>query len=271
MELGQRLKQARLEAGLSQRQLCGEVITRNMLSQIENGSARPSMGTLEYLARQLGKPISYFLEEQTVTSPNQALMARAREAFSRGAYSAVMQALESYRGPDGVFDPERFLLEALSLTALSQAAMADGKGVYAKDLLERAEKAGAQTPYYTKALERERLLALYSLRPELAPELAARLETDSRENLLRGRASLAAGDFAGCLRYLEAVSPEDREGRLLRGQAAFGQKDYPRAIRELLPVEDVYPNLCLGLLEQCYRELGDFQNAYLYACRQRIC
>ena len=63
MELGQRLRQARLEAGLSQRQLCGEVITRNMLSQIENGSARPSMETLRYLASRLGKPISFFLEE----------------------------------------------------------------------------------------------------------------------------------------------------------------------------------------------------------------
>ena len=58
MELGQRLKAARLEMGLSQRQLCGDVITRNMLSQIENGSARPSMDTLRYLAAQLGRPIA---------------------------------------------------------------------------------------------------------------------------------------------------------------------------------------------------------------------
>ena len=36
MELGQRIRQARQEAGLSQRQLCGEEITRNMLSLIEN-------------------------------------------------------------------------------------------------------------------------------------------------------------------------------------------------------------------------------------------
>ena len=43
MELGEKLRQARMEAGLSQRQLCGDVITRNMLSQIENGAARPSM------------------------------------------------------------------------------------------------------------------------------------------------------------------------------------------------------------------------------------
>ena len=46
MDLGRRLKQARLDAGLSQRQLCGTEITRNMLSQIENGNARPSMDTL---------------------------------------------------------------------------------------------------------------------------------------------------------------------------------------------------------------------------------
>jgi transcriptional regulator with XRE-family HTH domain len=66
MELGEKLKQARLEAGVSQRQLCGEVITRNMLSRIENGFARPSMDTLRYLAAQLGKPMSYFLEEEAM-------------------------------------------------------------------------------------------------------------------------------------------------------------------------------------------------------------
>ena len=67
MELGQRLKSARLEMGLSQRQLCGDVITRNMLSQIEHGTAHPSMETLRYLASRLGKPISYFLEENTTS------------------------------------------------------------------------------------------------------------------------------------------------------------------------------------------------------------
>ena len=54
MELGEKLKQARLDAGLSQRQLCGEEITRNMLSLIENGAAKPSMKTMQYLAARLG-------------------------------------------------------------------------------------------------------------------------------------------------------------------------------------------------------------------------
>ena len=64
MELGEKLKQARLDAGLSQRQLCGDTITRNMLSQIENGTANPSVATLQVLANRLGKPITYFREEE---------------------------------------------------------------------------------------------------------------------------------------------------------------------------------------------------------------
>ena len=68
MELGEKLRQARMEAGLSQRQLCGEEITRNMLSLIENGAAKPSMKTLQYLAARLEKSVSYFLEETAVLS-----------------------------------------------------------------------------------------------------------------------------------------------------------------------------------------------------------
>ena len=80
MELGEKLRAARLEAGLTQRQLCGEEITRNMLSQIENGSAKPSMKTLQYLAGRLGKNISFFLEEEAVLSPNQQVMTDNPEA-----------------------------------------------------------------------------------------------------------------------------------------------------------------------------------------------
>ena len=78
MTLGEKIKQARLEAGLSQRQLCGEEVTRNMLSQIENGSAKPSMATLSYFATRLGKSVSFFLEEEAVCSPNQEIMTAAR-------------------------------------------------------------------------------------------------------------------------------------------------------------------------------------------------
>ena len=78
MELGQKIKAARLEAGLSQRQLCADTITRNMLSQIENGSAKPSMDTLQILAARLHKTVGYFLEEGA--SCNEKLMQNLRKA-----------------------------------------------------------------------------------------------------------------------------------------------------------------------------------------------
>ena len=84
MDLGSKLLQARQEAGLSQRQLCEGIITRNMLSQIEHGTARPSMDTLLALAGRLNKPLSWFLDEDALRSPNQAVVFAAR-LFVTGA------------------------------------------------------------------------------------------------------------------------------------------------------------------------------------------
>ena len=54
MTLGQKVRQARIRAGLTQEQAAGGRITRNMLSLIENDLSAPSMKTLEYLAAALG-------------------------------------------------------------------------------------------------------------------------------------------------------------------------------------------------------------------------
>lgn len=96
MELGEKILQARTAAGLSQRQLCGDVITRNMLSQIEHGTAKPSMATLRYLASRLEKPLSYFLEEDLDTAPLEALrgLTQAENALAEGKHRYAAQILE---------------------------------------------------------------------------------------------------------------------------------------------------------------------------------
>ncbi len=99
MTLGEKLRQARLEAGMSQRALCGDAITRNMLSQIENGVAQPSMQTLTFLAGQLGKPVSYFLEEapaEPALSPllqAVATLEQARQLLAAGKISDAQAKL----------------------------------------------------------------------------------------------------------------------------------------------------------------------------------
>lgn len=265
MSLGEKIKSARLEAGLSQRQLCGDTITRNMLSQIENGSARPSMDTLSWFARQLGRPVSWFLEEEAVSSPNQPAIARARQAYSAGEFRQALESLEDCRQPDELFDSERWLLEAMSLMGFAKEVLAQGKAVYAVTLLEQAWQAGEKTPYFTAPLKREWTLLMYEAQPAKASELAQTLPPDDRELCLLAEAAIARQEYAAAARVLDAARERDPHWHYLRGQTALAQKDYSHAAEHYRMAEAQYPALCAQALEQCYRELEDYKMAYLYA------
>ena len=260
MELGKRIREARLALGLSQRQLCGDEITRNMLSQIENGSARPSMDTLRYMAARLGKSVSYFLEEETVTSPNQTLMADARAEYRAGNWQNALSTLEGYRGKDPLFDEEAALLKYLALTALAEDALDDGREIYAVDLLERAGE--AQSIYISPETERRRLelLARAAGKAEYLPSI-------DEELLLRARLE---PDAVRCAALLDAA--QDRSGpewNYLRGKAHAAAGAYEAAAKCLKAAEEAFPTETAPLLEQCYRELEDYKMAYFYACKQR--
>ena len=61
--IGQRIREARLRAGLTQQQLAGERYTKAYVSALETGIARPSMVALSYLSERLGFPASHFIDE----------------------------------------------------------------------------------------------------------------------------------------------------------------------------------------------------------------
>lgn len=259
MDLSQKLKQARLEAGLSQKALCGTRITRNMLSQIENGSARPSMDTLRYLAGQLGKPVSYFLEDDAVTSPNQVLMEQARQAEP----AAVLQLLGQYQAPDPTFDRERWLLEALACLSLAEEALRLTKTAYARTLLSRAEAAGSRTPYYTADNDRRRLLLCRQAGEKAdLPDLSADL-------LLYAEAALEADDYDRCAAFLGCVSHQSPHWHFLMAQLHFSQKAYADARPHYEAGWEHSPEVCCRRLEDCCSQTGDFVGAYHYACKLR--
>ncbi len=58
--IGEKIRKVRKERKMTQAELAGDVITRNMLSLIENGSATPSIHTLEYIAQRLDVSPGYF-------------------------------------------------------------------------------------------------------------------------------------------------------------------------------------------------------------------
>jgi tetratricopeptide (TPR) repeat protein len=58
------VKQARAESGLSLAQLGKGHVTAPAIYLIETGRTRPSLPTLEHIARRTGKPVEFFLAEQ---------------------------------------------------------------------------------------------------------------------------------------------------------------------------------------------------------------
>ena len=233
MELGEKLKQARLAAGLSQRQLCGDVITRNMLSQIENGAARPSMDTLRYLAGRLGKNLSWFLEEEEPVSPReQQLMAQ--------------------------------------LQTLEQAALAieEGRGIYAGELLDTLQI--RQEDCCAAELERKRLLLLAKAQPQRCGEVCEKLPSLDEELLVRARDALNRGALVRAAALLDSMeAQEDPLRNFLRGEVYLAEADFGAAAGCFHRAEAAFPERTAPYLERCYRELGDYRLAYEYACKHR--
>ncbi len=265
MELGEKLRHARKEAGLSQRQLCGDFITRNMLSQIEHGTARPSVDTLRYLAGRLEKPVSFFLEEHPAVSANQDLMHRARESYISGQFREAWLLLQKFRQPDPVLEGMWRALTEMTVLEMARQAVAEEKHLYARQILGEMEP-GFRTP----GLEKQRLLLLGRLPGADLEELVNRLPSLDQELMFRAKAALTRGDpvRAGQL-LLAAEDQKDPEWHLLWGQGLLMQGQYRQAADHLEKAEAVFSSICWPLLEICFRELGDFQKAYFYACQQR--
>ena len=138
MTLGQKIKSARLERGMTQKELVGDAITRNMLSKIENDSAVPSVRTLEYLAGALGFPTGYFLSGAPVsdgTAPDG--LNEARAAYREHRWNDCLAALEA-DNKAGTTD-EGYLLHALAGAAAAQEALNAGRLTEARELAENAQ------------------------------------------------------------------------------------------------------------------------------------
>lgn len=264
MELGEKLKQARVEAGLSQRQLCGDVITRNMLSQIEHGTARPSMATLRYLAQRLEKPISYFLEENAVASVNQEVMARLRTLYTAQAWNEMGKALDEYQAPDPVFDLEYILLKRFYVLDAAEKALQAQKDRLALRLLEELGPIG--DGYCREELESRRLLMLARILPRSRGEILRKLPPLDEELLLRAENAVDQGDLVNAEHWLACVEEQNSpHWNFLRGQVYQARGNFRAAVACFLNAEE----LSAARLEVCYRELGDFERAYYYACKQR--
>lgn len=66
IELGKKIREIRISKHMTQNDVAGTFITRNMLSQIENGVAYPSIKTLEHIANVLDVPLEQLVSVDSI-------------------------------------------------------------------------------------------------------------------------------------------------------------------------------------------------------------
>src|SRR5438552_16286568 len=111
--LGQRIKNARTAAGLSQAQLGQPHFTRAYVSALELGKIRPAMKSLEFLAAKLGKPVAHFVEDEEQERKRrerELKLARAGQLISEGAARDAVSELKDL-DDHGLSLEERSLLK----------------------------------------------------------------------------------------------------------------------------------------------------------------
>src|ERR671911_481496 len=138
VRLGERLRQLRVAAGLTQTELAGDRFSKEYVSQIERAKTRPTGETIEWLAARLGVDRT-FLETGVSSSERErveSVIARAEAALEDSQYQEAVDALgELAPSLATVAAPE---LELRALLAESWARLYLGKVRKAMQLLDQA-------------------------------------------------------------------------------------------------------------------------------------
>jgi len=135
--LGERLRQLRVAAGLTQSDLAGERFSKEYVSQIERGKTRPTRETIEWLAVKLGVDAG-FLEKGVSADERsrvEAMLSRAEALTSAQQFPEAIEELENSR--TAVLATGAPELEYRALTAEAWARMEGGEVKPALQLLER--------------------------------------------------------------------------------------------------------------------------------------
>jgi tetratricopeptide (TPR) repeat protein len=135
--LGERVRQLRVAAGLTQTDLAGERFSKEYVSQIERGKTRPTRETIEWLAGKLGADAG-FLERGVSTDERsrvEGMLARAEALANAHRYDEAVDELENSR--TAVMATGAIELEARALSTEAWARMERGEVKPALQLLER--------------------------------------------------------------------------------------------------------------------------------------
>src|SRR2546430_13543701 len=136
--LGERVRQLRVAAGLTQTDLAGDRFSKEYVSQIERGKTRPTRETIQWLAGQLGVDAGFLANGVSADERGRvdAALARADALLEARRNDEALQEFEDVRA--AVLATGLSELEARALSSEAPIRTRRGWGREAIGLLERA-------------------------------------------------------------------------------------------------------------------------------------
>ncbi len=281
MRPGEKIKKLRIEKSMTQSELAGSFITRNMLSLIESGTAQPSLQTITYLAQRLNVPAGILVadDEDDYFYRRLSSMQNIRRAYSAGNYRICLDLCRKLS--DGAHDDELSLIRAECHLGIAKEEFSQGHLKAATALFDQACEIAGETVYNTSHIEAE--AAVYcsymrSLSQSLFADCTdngAPYEMSVNDRFCRYATVIGAlmnGEKADTDAYLASASENEVYARHVRATLCMASRDHAKAHDIMLGIlngnEEVPSPLMYVLfrdLEVCCREIGDFKGAYEYA------
>lgn len=278
MDIGKKIKELRTEKLMTQSELSGGEITRNMLSQIENGVALPSLGTVMYLAKRLGVSAGYLLADENdyFIYKKNSTMKNIKKAYTDNSFEICRDlCLSELEQTD---DETEMILAYCSINLASENIL-DGKLHTAIEEIDSAVRHSKETMYDTLSV-RNRAYVMLNFLKKISPTLDS---SEICEDISGKRYTACSFDELLC-RYiisLESLESDcfDRGDSMEKPYAMhidarkkMGDGDYGGAseiLKTLMNSEEILSKIllyfCSADMEICCKETGDFRGAYEYS------
>lgn len=280
MNIGERIKELRLRKQMTQADLAGESVSRNMVSLIEHGRATPSVQTLEAIAAKLKVTPALLIadEKEWAALLKQETVFDIRIAFSGHNYRICADLCRDLYKNGLEKDDEVDLVMAESLLALAREAFLSDHIRVCCQLLDEAVLYAERTVYYT-----EHILSAAWWFFEYLGLLSPSLVSENLSTAFVASEHLQKDVYC---RYIRAVIEEGTEefsqlpsdpvvaellAAHIRSRHCMKMQEYEKAtniLADILHSPDILPGIVMYHvfcdIEECCRRLGNRKNEVNY-------
>ena len=280
MTTGEKIKKLRLEKMMTQAQLVGTHITRNMLSRIESDEASPSLQTLLYLASRLNVPAGYLLadEKEDKAYAKSFALQNIKSSFKSGDYKICRQFCLDFEGTDD----EIMLLFITSVFAIAVEEFDKGNLKRAIAFFDEVISCSQDSEYYTENLRSAACMYIRYMR-RFSPNLSSSvIDEDNVEyycamndrfcRYIHALETLEEASITFAEDYIKNGDYQDPTVMHVSAKIEMRHGNFKSAFSKLLQLltnnrEVSYPVLCNVFmdLEVCAREINDFKSAYEFS------